>query len=188
MDRPLGPTVTELPHLLQIEVSHLIVCHLMTEVVGAKRELMLTRIGGAEPRRLVMALLTTASVVDAACAELLSRHDLSEGRLAALMAVSDAPGVTPAQLADRLVVTRATVTGLVDGLERAGLVKRVSDPADRRSLALRATAKGEALIDALAPLYATRLEQVADGIAADHCEVALGVMAAMQRNVMQVAP
>lgn len=159
----------------------------MSEPVGAKRELMLTRIGSAEPMRLVMALLTTARVVDAACAELLSRHDLSEGRLAALMAVSDAPGVTPAQLADRLVVTRATVTGLVDGLERLALIKRISDPADRRSLGLRATAKGEDLINDLAPLYATRLEQVADGIAPDHRDVALGVMSAMQRNVMQVA-
>ncbi|SMX94390.1 hypothetical protein BC102111_02873 [Brevibacterium casei CIP 102111] len=75
----------------------------------------------------------------------------------------------------------------MDGLERLALIKRISDPADRRSLGLRATAKGEDLINDLAPLYATRLEQVADGIAPDHRDVALGVMSVMQRNVMQVA-
>ena len=45
-----------------------------------------------EAARLVMTVLTTARRIDAACAELLARHDLSEGRLAALLAVSAEPG------------------------------------------------------------------------------------------------
>ena len=36
--------------------------------------------------------------------------------------------LTPAELAERTGVTRATITGLVDTLERAGLVTRTPHP------------------------------------------------------------
>lgn len=94
----------------------------MINMIGVKQELLLSRLGNDEAARLVMTVLTTARRIDAACAELLARHDLLEGRLAALLAVSAEPGVTPRVLGDRLEVTSATVTGLLDRLERDRLV------------------------------------------------------------------
>lgn len=64
----------------------------MINMIGVKQELLLSRLGNDEAARLVMTVLTTARRIDAACAELLARHDLSEGRLAALLAVSAEPG------------------------------------------------------------------------------------------------
>lgn len=66
----------------------------------------------------------------------LARHRISQGRFAVLMALwmqsrrRDQPdaSLTPAELADRTGVTRATMTGLIDTLEKAGLVKRVQHP------------------------------------------------------------
>jgi DNA-binding MarR family transcriptional regulator len=50
--------------------------------------------------------------------------------------------MSPSELGDRLIVTRATVTGLVDSLERRGLVHRSANPADRRSLLVEITPAG----------------------------------------------
>ena len=50
--------------------------------------------------------------------------------------------MSPSELGERLIVTRATVTGLLDSLERRGLVTRSANPADRRSLMVGITPAG----------------------------------------------
>jgi len=50
---------------------------------------------------------------------------------------------TPAELAEAAGVTRATMTGLIDTLERDGFVKREPDPNDRRMMSVRLTPEGE---------------------------------------------
>ncbi|MDH6197445.1 MarR family transcriptional repressor of emrRAB [Mycobacterium frederiksbergense] len=157
----------------------------MNGLVGAKLELLLSRIGDDEAGRLVMAVLATARRIDAACADILSRYDISEGRLAALLAVSADPGVAPGALADRLEVTRATVTGLLDGLERRGLIQRGGNAGDRRSLTLRTTPLGEHLIATLTPLYADWLHHLETGIGADEHATVLRTMAVIQHNISE---
>jgi DNA-binding MarR family transcriptional regulator len=53
------------------------------------------------------------------------------------------------ELADDLVMTPRNVTGLVDHLERDGLVTRVPDPEDRRSVRARLTETGRARIEGI---------------------------------------
>ena len=48
-------------------------------------------------------------------------------------------------LADALLCTRATITGIIDTLERKGLVARAPNPADRRSYLAALTDQGRAL-------------------------------------------
>ena len=48
-------------------------------------------------------------------------------------------------LASACNCTRATITGLIDGLERKGLVSRKPNPDDRRSLLATLTDEGRAL-------------------------------------------
>jgi DNA-binding MarR family transcriptional regulator len=50
------------------------------------------------------------------------------------------------ELADVLACTRATVTGIVDTMEKKGLVVRAPNPDDRRSLLVKMTEKGFALL------------------------------------------
>jgi DNA-binding MarR family transcriptional regulator len=58
---------------------------------------------------------------------------------------------TPAELAEAAGVTRATMTGLVDTLERDGFVKREPDPDDRRMMSVRLTAKGDRFLNDFLP-------------------------------------
>jgi DNA-binding MarR family transcriptional regulator len=74
------------------------------------------------------------------------QHHLSSGRLGLmfrLMRCGDAP---LGELAEALDSTPRNITGLVDHLERDGLVERVPDPEDRRSVRARLTEKGRTTI------------------------------------------
>jgi DNA-binding MarR family transcriptional regulator len=94
--------------------------------------------------------LSLASAIDRDCAALLAPHGLSEGRFVLLFLLDAAEdGLAAHALASRAGVTRATVTGLLDGLEREGLVERQADPDDRRALRVQLTRHGKALAGAL---------------------------------------
>ncbi|MFN3228807.1 MAG: MarR family winged helix-turn-helix transcriptional regulator [Asticcacaulis sp.] len=94
--------------------------------------------------------MALASAIDRACAARLSPHKLSEGKFVLLFLLrGQAEGLSPHQLAGRAGVTRATITGLLDGLERDGFLGRHSDKPDRRAVTVRLTPKGQALADAL---------------------------------------
>ncbi len=75
------------------------------------------------------------------------RHGLSEGRIGVLFRLKRSGDLPLGELADDLDSSPRNITGLVDHLERDGLVERVPDPTDRRSVRARLTAEGRALID-----------------------------------------
>lgn len=63
------------------------------------------------------------------------------------------PDLTPGRLAELTGLTTGAVTGVVDRLERAGYVRRVPDPADRRRTLIRASHdRGAAVGAAYEPL------------------------------------
>ena len=68
---------------------------------------------------------------------------------AASRLVVDEPGLTASRLAELSGLTTGAVTGVLDRLERAGLVVRVADPADRRRTLVRALPKGETAVSGL---------------------------------------
>ncbi|MFC6356325.1 MarR family winged helix-turn-helix transcriptional regulator [Luethyella okanaganae] len=133
--------------------------------------------------RVVMALLHTASLIDRACATELSKFDLSEGRLSVLLAAAKSRGATPAFLAEQLGITRAAITGLVDGLERQGLIRRSAHPADRRSMTIEVTVPGQEVLDRLVPIYGAWLQELSTGISTEAADDALDVFAAIQHSL-----
>jgi DNA-binding MarR family transcriptional regulator len=74
---------------------------------------------------------------------------LSNGRnlvLWCVMTHGGKDGLTPAELADILDVTRASITGLLNALESDGLIVRKRSKEDLRKVHLRVTAKARRLI------------------------------------------
>jgi len=101
---------------------------------------------GLDDIHLCFQVLTLAAAIDRDCARQLAPHGLSEGRFVMLFLLDAAPaGLAPRELAERAGVTRATVTGLLDGLEHASLVERQADVLDRRALRIVLTHQGRQL-------------------------------------------
>lgn len=90
------------------------------------------------------------------------RFGLSRGRLDVLLWLErgDDAGLRAADLAERLLVSRATITVLLDGLEAEGLVARRPDPHDRRARRVVLTRAGRARAREIAPVHALRLAAV----------------------------
>lgn len=62
-------------------------------------------------------------------------------------------GVPQQELAERLLVTKGNVCGLIDRLEKLGWVERRPDAHDGRINRMHLTAKGRKKVDALLPLH-----------------------------------
>lgn len=96
--------------------------------------------------RLCFQLLSLSSSIDRDCATRLAPHGLSEGRFVVLFLLHGAGGTLPPHaLAERAGVTRATISGLLDGLQREGLLQRRSDAEDGRRLQIVLTVQGRRL-------------------------------------------
>jgi DNA-binding MarR family transcriptional regulator len=75
----------------------------------------------------------------------------STGRQALAVIEGARAPLSPTVISQRLLVTTASVTSLLDTLERRGLVVRLPDPDDRRKLLVQITAEGQQLVDSMLP-------------------------------------
>src|SRR5579864_8537208 len=87
------------------------------------------------------------------------RYGLSDGKLVVLMLLRQAPHLrlTPSALAEAAGVTRGTMTGLLTGLERSGLVKRDEHPEDGRMFSIELTKSALDLFEQMLPERINRI-------------------------------
>jgi MarR family 2-MHQ and catechol resistance regulon transcriptional repressor len=74
----------------------------------------------------------------------LAAYDLTPSQYAVLLLLDGQEGSRLTTVSDRLLLARSTITRIVDQLEQAGLVRRESDPDDRRAQRVILTGEGEA--------------------------------------------
>ena len=116
-----------------------------------------------------IALARTGSDLLTGFESMLSTHGLSQGRFLTLMVMNRTPKevANPSQLADRLGVTRSTMTGLLDGLHRDGLIVRTPHNEDRRMVCVRLTPKGRDVLESMLPDYYRRAAELMTNLTHD---------------------
>jgi DNA-binding MarR family transcriptional regulator len=123
-------------------------------------------------------LARLARVAERACQE--SGVSLPQYRLLVSISGSDH---RPSQLAEKVGVSRPTLTSLVDGLVHAGLLRRVPVPNDRRGIHLETTEEGQRAISRAETHLAKRMLELIDAEqAAAVNEVVSAVGAALDRE------
>lgn len=90
-----------------------------------------------------MNLVRTADLLIKRIADLTQPFDLtpSSGLVLGMLADADAP-LSPNQIAERLIISRASVTSLLDTLEKRGYIQRMPHTTDRRMLLIELTDVG----------------------------------------------
>jgi MarR family transcriptional regulator, 2-MHQ and catechol-resistance regulon repressor len=73
--------------------------------------------------------------------------------------LGNTPGMFMNQLAEKTLVTKGTLTGIVDRLEQKGLVRREVPPENRRCFLIVLTPEGEELFDKIFPKHIAYLKQ-----------------------------
>jgi DNA-binding MarR family transcriptional regulator len=77
------------------------------------------------------------------------RRDSKPGRFAAMMVIHNNPGVNQTALGRAIARDKSTVTPLLQGLERQGLIRRRAPANDGRSYELTLTPAGETMLRVL---------------------------------------
>ncbi len=98
-----------------------------------------------------------------------------------LLSLLSEGSVNASTLARRLVVSRPSVTALVDGLVARGMVERGTDPADRRHVTHLVTERGQAVLDFADRTAAARLQELSAHLSPDDVPAARAGLAAWGR-------
>jgi DNA-binding MarR family transcriptional regulator len=113
------------------------------------REYLVASFGEEKARRIepLATLRWLGKEVHSHTQPLADRFKLTEGRIQVLMRLKFQGDTPLGELAEHLHVSARNVTGLVDHLERDGLVERVPDPNDRRSVRAHLTEHGVEVVE-----------------------------------------
>src|SRR5262245_9860419 len=136
---------------------------------------MTTRNGGARgstdsiPVRTFRELLRTFGRIERAMQPYFARHGISGSQWGVLRNLIRAEhegltGLRITALSERLLIRPPSVTGVVDRLERAGLVLRTDDPADQRAKFVQLTDAGRHLVEHVLKGHERQIEAVLGGL------------------------
>src|SRR5690606_37964653 len=90
-----------------------------------------------------------------------SLYGVSSGRFMLLMILSaNANGMMPSELAQQCGVTQATVSGLLNGLEKAQLIVRETHTHDGRAYVIKLSEKGDELLKKVKPEFLKCLDKM----------------------------
>ncbi len=100
-----------------------------------------------------MNLVLTSDLIIKRISDLLQPFDLSpaSGLVLSILADAESP-LPPNEIADRLIISRATVTGLLDSLEKRGYAQRIPHLSDRRMLLVQLTDRGRQVANEFRPI------------------------------------
>jgi DNA-binding MarR family transcriptional regulator len=142
--------------------------------------------GDARATEAVMNTVRTADLLFDRIGRLLRPLGVSAAGGLVLGLLRDHGPMSPSELGDRLIVTRATVTGLLDSLERRGLVVRSRHATDRRSLVVEITPQGLDVLRQLRTLVHRHEKAWMGGLSGDELEAYIQLLHRIQDDLAAV--
>ncbi len=97
----------------------------------------------------VRAVFATSALLDPIRLAIWDREGLTVTQLRLLFQLREHGGMSNAELADRLYVTRPSVSALLERLERGGFIRREVSHADRRGICIWLEDRGQEVIASL---------------------------------------
>lgn len=108
----------------------------------------------------LISLRRIIQAIDLHSRQLVRQHGITTPQLIILKQIQENQAITVSQLANQVSLKQATVTDILNRLERKGLVQREKDTNDRRRVLVQETQAGKKLLDAApSPLQDTFLEK-----------------------------
>lgn len=104
------------------------------------------RARNAEVAEVVNGLRRLFKAIQEHSKRILKRTGLSGPQVWAMTILGSEPGLLQGELAERLYAHPSTVSGIVDRLEERGIVRRTTNPEDRRGIRLTLTPLGRKLL------------------------------------------
>jgi DNA-binding MarR family transcriptional regulator len=109
-------------------------------------------------------LVRVVQLIQRRVVAVLTEHELTLPQFDVLATLRFGEGVTQQELAERLLVTKGNVCGVLDRLERLDWVERRPDPNDRRANRLHLTPAGRRKVAAVLPAHDALIADALGGI------------------------
>lgn len=111
----------------------------------------------------------------------IKRFGLTSPEFDVLATLGNQPGMTFKDIGENTLITKTTLTGVVDRLEQKGLVERRNCADDRRCVRAVLTDKGDALFREVFPEHVERLKQRLEGLSAGERDEVIAVLGKVRR-------
>lgn len=92
--------------------------------------------------------------------ESVRRSGLTHAQFDIIATLGNTPGMSYKELGDKTLITKGTLTGVIERLEQKGLVARERSCEDKRSFFVRLTPEGQAKFDQVFPVVVAQGKQL----------------------------
>lgn len=96
--------------------------------------------------------------------------DLTPPQFDVISTLGNTSGMSMHTLGNQTLITKGTLTGIIDRLEQKGLVRRDVPPGNRRSFIVRLTTTGEEVFEQVFPAHIVYLGRCLRGVAREELE------------------
>ncbi|MDX9975877.1 MAG: MarR family transcriptional regulator [FCB group bacterium] len=135
----------------------------------------------------VLSIVRTASMLANGGADIFRQHDLTEAQFNVLLALKYKDRtLTQSDLGQRLVITRASVTSVLDKLEAKKLVERRNVPGNRRIFHVELTPKGQDLVEKVEPVYRETVHRVLASFSDKDCRALTALLERVRAGAHKV--
>ncbi len=110
----------------------------------------------------------------------LRQHGLTPAQGDVVFTLGNTPGMRCAELGEKTLITKGTLTGVLDRLESKGLISRRPSEEDRRSVVVALTPAGEDLFRRVFPAHVAYLGERLSKLSAGDRDRAIEVLAKIQ--------
>ena len=139
-----------------------------------------------ELQRCINYLLTTAQhEVFQTFSAGLSQFNITPGQYGVLSCLWQHGSRTPKEIAQTLCLENSTISGVLDRMQKRGLIDRVVDANDRRSIRVVPTEEGEALKDGVLRLIEELNVQILSRFTAEQKEVLLDCLQQIGKIIVE---
>ena len=117
-----------------------------------------------------------------------ARHGLSEPKFKVLihLYMSGDQGLIQSELGTKLQVSRANITGLVERLEKEGLVVRNNDASDKRVFRVRLTNRAFALMHSFLPIHNDFMYKVVTALNNNEKELLISLLKKLNKGLESI--
>jgi MarR family 2-MHQ and catechol resistance regulon transcriptional repressor len=152
------------------------------------KELELDRPMSDIRHELVLNIVRTANLMGLKAGTLFRHYDLTEAQFNVLFSLKyKERDWTQSDLGKSLVVTRASITSVLDKLEAKGLVRRSAVTGNRRIYHVCLTDRGLSLVNEVEPTYRENIHRVCKNLDDGLCHALIGHLEAMRREIEGLA-
>ena len=107
------------------------------------------------------------------------------GQFSFLLEIHQHPGISQEKLSGQLMISKSTTASIIRQLLESGLIRRITDPDDKRNYNLSLTEKGEILIPEIEKTVQVCHEKMMDGMTPSEQTHAFSQIARIRENAMK---